>query len=104
MDLKLKLGKRIKELRLRKNLSQEYMSEILEINPSNYSRIETGASYPRPENLEKICEILNVKPSELFDFEHFSSNDDKSKLLISAIQNNDVDVDLLFRIYCAIKK
>ena len=65
MELKKQLGKRIKELREQRNLSQEYIAEQLDIHPANYWRIENGVSYPKPENLEKICEILEVKPQGL---------------------------------------
>ena len=61
MELKKQLGKRIKELREMRNFSQEFIAEKLDINAANYWRIENGMSYPKPENLEKICEILNVK-------------------------------------------
>lgn len=100
MDIKKKLGKRIKEIRLQKNISQEFMAEKLDINPSNYSRIETGYSYPRSENLDKICEVLDVSPKDLFDFEHHKDIGQIRQELHKIIDNDD---DLTSMIYKFVK-
>jgi len=100
MELKKKLGRRIKEIRLNKNIPQEYIAEILEINPSNYSRIETGCSYPRSENLEKICKVLEVSPKELFNFEHHDEIVNIRSELFSVLESNE---DLLRLTYKFVK-
>ncbi|MBR1753464.1 helix-turn-helix transcriptional regulator [bacterium] len=100
MDIKQKLGRRIKELRLQRNISQEYMAEKLDVNPSHYSRIETGYSYPRAENLDKICEILNVLPKDLFDFEHHKDIKQIQTELHNIIDN---DEELTSQIYKFVK-
>ena len=100
MELKKQLGKRIKELREQKKFSQEYIAEQLEIHPANYWRIENGVSYPKPENLEKICEILDVKPQELFAFEHIKSLEDIQAELREII---NCDEDLTRLIYKFVK-
>ena len=97
MELKKKLGKRIKEIRLSRNIPQEYVAEVLGINPSNYSRIETGYSYPRSENLEKICEVLEVSPKELFDFEHLEDIESIRSELVSIINSNDELLRLAYK-------
>lgn len=94
MELKAKLGKRIKELREIKGISQEYVAEFLNIHPANYWRIENGISYPKPENLEKICEILNVKINELFTFEHIQ-NIEYIKNELKKIINEDEKMTIL---------
>ena len=97
MELKKQLGKRIKELREQRDLSQEYIAEQLEIHPANYWRIENGISYPKPENLEKICEILKVKPQELFVFEHLKSIDDIRSELHEIINSNEDLTRLIYK-------
>lgn len=94
MLLKKQLGKRIKELREQRDLSQEFIADQLEIHPANYWRIENGISYPKPENLEKICEILKVKPQELFAFEHIQDIEDIKSELYEII-NSDEDLTRL---------
>ena len=88
MELKKQLGKRIKELREQRNFSQEYIAEQLDIHPANYWRIENGVSYPKPENLEKICEILKVNIQVLFIFDHLK-NIEEIKLELQDIINSD---------------
>ena len=97
MELKKQLGKRIKELREKKNFSQEYIAEELDIHPANYWRIENGVSYPKPENLEKICEILKVQAQELFAFEHIQSLDDIKFELREIIENDEDMTRLIYK-------
>ncbi len=97
MELKKQLGKRIKELREFQGLSQEFIAEQLEIHPANYWRIENGVSYPKPENLEKICEILNVKINELFTFEHIQEIEKIKKELQKIIANDEKMTILMYK-------
>lgn len=82
-DIGAKLGKRIKELRKAKGLTQENLAELIDVEPVTISRIERGVRFPQKENLELIAEKLDVKIKDLFDFSHC---DDKKKLLAD-IQN-----------------
>jgi len=100
MELKKQLGQRIRELREIKGFSQEYIAEQLNIHPANYWRIENGISYPKPENLEKICEILSVKVSELFSFEHIQDFETIQGELHNII---DTDKNLTLLLYKFVK-
>lgn len=75
MNIKVFLGRRIKELRKRKNLTQEKMAEFVGIDTGSLSNIETGKYYPTADNIEKIMEVLSTTPSELFSFEHLADSD-----------------------------
>jgi transcriptional regulator with XRE-family HTH domain len=76
MDIKLLLGKRIQEIRKSKNITQEYLAELVGIETVSLSNIERGKYYPSAENLNKILEILNIEPAELFAFQHLASTKD----------------------------
>ena len=55
MDTKHLLGKRIKELRKRKKLSQEQLAEMVGFESSNsISNVENGYNYPSIQNLENV--------------------------------------------------
>jgi transcriptional regulator with XRE-family HTH domain len=97
MEIKQKLGKRIRELRNKKNITQEFIAEKINISPANYSRIENGISYPKPENIEKICEILEVTAKDLFDFENHKNINDIIQEICSEIKNNDSLARLLYK-------
>ena len=69
-EVKKLLGRRVQELRKFQNIKQEQLAELIGIAPRNLSNIETGRTFPSPENLEKIAKVLGVKIKDLFDFEH----------------------------------
>lgn len=73
MDIKQGFGKRIKELRKARNLTQEQLAEMLNIEPPNVSRMESGLHLPKTETIETLRRIFNVPIYELFKFEHHNS-------------------------------
>jgi transcriptional regulator with XRE-family HTH domain len=76
MDIKLLLGKRIQEIRKSKNITQEYLAELVGIDTVSLSNIERGKYYPSAENLNKILNALKIEPAELFAFQHLSNTQD----------------------------
>lgn len=102
--MKKLLGKRIKELRLRNNLTQEKLAELLGIGERNLSKIECGINFISADTLEKLTKALNVSPKDLFDFEHLKNEDIKKTELVEMINNDEIDVNLLYKIYSALKK
>lgn len=82
-NLSKRLGLRIKELRNSKNLKQCEMADLLDMERSNLTRIESGKQRPSDENLEKIAKILNIELYELFDNEHLKDK----KELVDSLKN-----------------
>lgn len=60
------LGKRIKELRKLKGLTQESLSEKVGIDSKHLSRIECGVNFPSLDLLTKIADTLKIEPYLLF--------------------------------------
>ena len=56
-----KIGLKIRELRLEKNISQQDLAAACNFEKSNMSRIEAGKTNLTIGTLLKICEVLNVK-------------------------------------------
>ena len=54
------MGKRIKQKRKELNLTQEKLSEILEISPTYISEIERGTGISSLETITKIANVLNL--------------------------------------------
>ena len=98
-DIKVLLGKRIKELRKKMNLSQQELAEIINIDPRNLSNIECGIVFPS-KVLFEISKALNVSLSELFDFEHQKYSTEEMKEYISEKLEyiSDENIIMLFRI------
>lgn len=97
MDIKKKFGKRLREIRVNKNLTQEKMAESIGIQPENYSRIENGLSFPKPENIEKICFALNIELAELFQFEHLDNHNDIVEKINQKIKNDENTAILTYK-------
>ena len=102
-DIKILLGKRIKELRKRQNLTQEQLAEKMNIDQRNLSKIECGNNFVTSETLSKIVSVLNVEEKELFDFSHNDNKDILKQELLHAITNETIDLNLMYRFYKAIK-
>jgi len=62
-----KFGKRLKELRLEKNLTQLELAEILDLSPNFVGMVERGERNTTVENVFKIARALNAKPVALFE-------------------------------------
>lgn len=58
------VAEKIKRLRKSKGLSQDDMAEKLHISQSAYARIETGESHSWAAHIEKLSEILEIKPED----------------------------------------
>ena len=59
IDYKL-IGKRIKEERIKKHLTQEQISDILDTSAAFYSRLETGKAQINLKRIMQIAEILDI--------------------------------------------
>lgn len=62
-----KFGKRLKSLRLDKELTQLELAEILDMSPNFIGMIERGERNTTVENVFKIARALNIKLSNLFE-------------------------------------
>ena len=60
------IGKRIQEFRKRKNMTQDELSEILDITPHYLSSLERGIYNIKLETLVKILNTLEVSADEVF--------------------------------------
>lgn len=56
----MNIGERILQLRKEKNLSQEQLSEKLEISRQSISKWESGQSIPEADKIIQLSEIFNV--------------------------------------------
>ena len=67
VNVRLRLGKRIKELRKKRRFTQEKFSELANIDYKYLQRIE-GKNPPalKVDTLEKLAKVLKVSLSRLF--------------------------------------
>ena len=68
MDIRIAVGKRIKELRNKLGISQEELADIAELDRTYITSVECGKRNISIVNVEKLANSLNVSLSVFFDF------------------------------------
>lgn len=68
MDNKKLLGKRIKEIRKSRGYTQKKLSELIGLETSSHSGIESGRFFPSLHVLDKMSSIMNIPLVEFFNF------------------------------------
>ena len=71
MDIKVKIGLRIKELRTQKNLTQEGIAWKSEVGRTFMNHVENGKRNISIESLEKIILGLETTPKDFFNTDLF---------------------------------
>jgi len=71
MDIKQKIGARIKQLRQEKRLSQEKFSHLCKLDRTYIASVEKGKRNISIINLEKITKAFEISLSEFFEDKYF---------------------------------
>jgi len=103
MDLKQMIGSRIKEIRSKRGITQDQLSERMEINPKYLSSIERGKENPTLNTLLKLSESLEVSLDEVFSLVEIEDPDKRKSLIISLLDEaNDEQLKLAYKILSVI--
>lgn len=98
--LQSNLGTKIQELRKIKGFSQEKFAEKIGIATNTLSSIERGNAFMTAQTLEKIIEILEISPEELFKFqEQKNSSDMYTEILskLNLIKNDEERLNIMYK-------
>ena len=79
MDVKLKIGQRIKELRETASMSQKDLAYTADLDRSYIASIENGQRNVSIVNIEKIAAALKVTLKEFFNDAEFNKHTKGSK-------------------------
>lgn len=71
LSIQKQVGKRIKEIRLYKNLSQEDCALNSELNRTYFGSVERGERNISIINLNKICNSFGISLKKFFDSDIF---------------------------------
>ena len=71
MDIKLKVGQRIRELRKQLELSQEALALKADVDRTYVTDVENGRRNVSLEILERLIKALNVSFAEFFNSKEF---------------------------------
>jgi len=89
VDIKEMIGSRIKEIRNRKGLTQEQLSENMNINPKYLSSIERGKENPTLNTFIKLAEFLDVDIDEIFSSIQIEDPSKRKDLINSLLNEAD---------------
>ena len=75
-NIKVLFGRKLKEYRKSKKLTQIRLAELANVDDKHISCIENGKSFPSPNLISKLAEVLEVEPKDLFEFYYLQEPDD----------------------------
>ncbi len=102
-NIKLLLGKKIKELRKAHKYTQEQLAEKIGIGTPNISYFETGKFAPSIETLQKLAQVFGVEIYELYMFQPLKPTSEIKQELAKAIESDEKILRLLYKFYITIK-
>ena len=95
----IKIGSKLRKLRMDKGYKQEYMAEVLEISQKTYSNMENDKSSISLDTLKKIAEEYKIDLIELISDDKvvIQNNDSKDTSTINGIVNNNDSQELIIQ-------
>lgn len=64
-DVVENMGRQIADIRKKRNLTQDQVAELAGLTTQTISSAEHGTKALRPENIVKLCQVLDVTPNDL---------------------------------------
>ena len=100
----MSLGEKLKQARLTKNFSQEYMAEVLQISQKTYSNFENNKTKPDFSQIEEISKILETSILEFLTDNSFQFNTHNNEGRNNGFVINNVSEKLIEQYELRIKK
>lgn len=97
------IGKKLKEYRKKAKLTQEEISNIVEIDEKHYGKLERGLFTPSLETFFKLINILNI-PLDEFDVLKVNEDKDRANLIKQINLLDEKQVIVFDEILNSIKK
>lgn len=84
-NIKQLLGRKLKEYRKKRNLTQAQLAESVNVDDKHISCIESGKNFPSPDLIERLATSLNIEPKDLFEFYYLQDTPDLKSDIISML-------------------
>lgn len=86
-----KIGKKLKELRIAKGLTQEYIANMADVNTSHISNIENNRVKISLSTLVQICNALNTTVDYVLSSEYISADTSLEREILTALKPLSVE-------------
>ncbi len=96
-SIKNLFGKRIKELRKERSLTQEKLAELIGIDTRNLIKIENGETFPRVNTLDKLIEVFDITPNEILKTEHLKDTEILKNKIIDKLNSDEKLVRMIYK-------
>lgn len=103
MGIKTELGRKIKRMRQNRGFTQEQLAEAVDISQRTLSGIEIGENFVSAETLDKLINVLNITPDELFSVSHLRNPQELTEDIIREVKSLSEDTEKLEIIYKFVK-
>lgn len=105
VSISVLVGKRIKTIRESQHIKQVELANMIDIEPTNLSKIEKGIHFPKDETINKIVNALNIETKDLFCFEHLQERDELLKNIFQILKASKTeDLQFFYRVLVAYKE
>ncbi len=90
----MKINEKIRNIRLSKGYTQEYVAIKMNIDPVNYGRLERGQTKITIDKLEKLSEIFGVKITDFFDEDEKNNEKENTEIitLLKKIYKTELEI------------
>jgi transcriptional regulator with XRE-family HTH domain len=95
VNLKQIFGLNVQKYRKLRKITQEKLAEIVGVDSTSISSIETGKYFVSADNLLKIANALNVEVSELFEMENVETAENLYNDIIFILESYKDDCTIL---------
>lgn len=92
----MKIGQKIKQIRLERGWSQEQLAEGLFTAQTTVSSWEQGVNEPNLETIQRIANCLHVSPYTLMPFDKEKTDDDRQQEIMDSFYRSSPKRKLLF--------
>ena len=97
-NIKLLLGRRIKEYRKKLNLTQAKLAELVNVDNKHISCIESGKNFPSADLIDRLATALKIEPKDLFEYYHLQDSKNLKQDIIYILDNlSDVELEHTYK-------
>ena len=93
---KILFGKKLKELREKCGMTQEELSNLLDIEWQHISRLENGKNLPSCNILISIAKIFDIDIRSLTEYEYFNNNFDVDNEILKLLKQSTPEQKIIF--------
>lgn len=97
-NIKILFGRKIKEYRKRKKLTQAQLAEMVNVDDKHISCIESGKNFPSPDLIDRFATALGVEPKDLFEFYHLQTPENLKEEIVKMLDSlTEEDLTLIYK-------